>query len=343
MNEQNYKQSVEMALEAYAAQAIPDDRDLWPTIAERLRRQGHARQHSLIPGAQWRWRLSRLSLLAGATILVATLLWAGFPPSSPRNVSAQEVLNNLAEVAAVVQLMPQQPVDLTGVVSTYRYIRSEGAHLVMIQGEGDRPLVALVPMSRQMWVAPDGSGRIRESWGEPIFLAEGDQANWEAAGSPPFSSAINEDFGPGGLHYENFADLPTDPDALAAIVQARAKLSDVPVNFGMLVAIGDLLREPGAPPELRSALYKVAARIEGIELLGKMSDRVGRPGVAIAMTARYTGGAKERLTLIFDPATAALLAEEKVLLEHARWTEAEPPVVISYNTYLESGVVTRLP
>lgn len=345
MKEQAQKQSVGTVLEAYATRAIPDDRDLWPTLSERLHSRQPARPQDAKTRARWCGSLPRLSLAAGAAaLLVATLILAGFPPGDHRNAAA-ETLNNLGAVAAV-QLVPQQPADLTGAVNTYRYMRSEGAHLVMVQGvqgKGDRAVVALVPRNRELWVAPDGSGRIRETVGKPVFLGERDRADWEAAGSPSLDYAINQDFGPGGLLYEDFARLPTDPNALAAAIRARAdKPSGPPVDVEMFVIVGDLLREPGAPPQLRSALYEVAARIDGVELVGKVTDRAGRPGVAVAMTTDYWG-AKQRFTLIFDPATSAVLAEERVLLERADWTDAEPPAVIGYTTYLESGVVTRLP
>lgn len=344
MKEQPDKQSVGTALEAYAATVVPDHLDLWPSISERLQSRRRTIRAEERYRSRQRWALGRRAVAVGAPILLtAVLLLAGLPPAHHQGASAQEVLNDLAEVAAIqVQLEPQRPVDLTGVGNEYRYTRSEGAHLAMMEGKNGRPVVALVPRSRELWVAPDGSGRIRETFGEPIFLAEGDRAHWQASGSPSFDHAINQDFGPGGLHYEDFAGLPTDPEALAAIIRAQAEQADPPVDAEMFVIVGDLLRQPGAPPELRSALYKVAAQIPGVELVGEVTDYAGRSGIAVAMRAEF-GGAAERFTLIFDPTTSALLGEERVLLERADWTDADSPVIIGYETYLESGMATRLP
>ncbi len=44
-------------------------------------------------------------------------------------------------------------------------------------------------------------------------------------------------------------------------------------------------------------------------------------------------------TLIFDAETYHLLAEEEVLLQRGEWLDAQPPVVIGWNTYLASGFV----
>ncbi len=103
-----------------------------------------------------------------------------------------------------------------------------------------------------------------------------------------------------------------------------------------------MLRQQSAPPTVRAALYKVAAGIPGVELLGPVQDRAGRPGVAVAMTSGYTG-LRQRHVLILDEKTSALLAEETVLLDAARWMDAKPPFVIGYATYLEAAVVERLP
>ena len=80
------------------------------------------------------------------------------------------------------------------------------------------------------------------------------------------------------------------------------------MDAGTFVMVGDLLRERAAPPALRAALYKVAAGIKGVELVGSVTDRAGRRGVAVAITSTYTG-ARVRDVLVFDPVTSALLAE----------------------------------
>ncbi|MHB1293754.1 MAG: CU044_5270 family protein [Anaerolineae bacterium] len=340
MKERANEQSIRGALESYAAAAVPDDLDLWATIAGRLAARPVRRTAASLARAPWRAR--RLPLAMGtAALLLMILFAAGFPPGARRKVSAQEVLNDLAGVA-VVQLAPHQPVNLQGVANMYRYTRSESTYLSMVAGPGERTLVALVPRSRQIWVAPDGSGRIREVSGEPIFLAERDRVAWEAAGSPPLGLATNQDFGPGELHYEDLQGLPTDPDALAAFLRQRAdQPSGTPVEARVFSLVGDLLRESNAPPALRAALYKVLAEVAGVELVGHVTDGAGRPGVAVALTTDY-GEAKQRRTLIFDPFTSALLGEEQVLLERVDWTAARPPVVIGRVTYLEAGVVTEL-
>jgi hypothetical protein len=79
----------------------------------------------------------------------------------------------------------------------------------------------------------------------------------------------------------------------------------------MFVLVGDDLRETSASPAERAALYEVAARIPGVELVGSVTDPAGRTGVAVAMTDTTN---HMRQTLIFDPQTAQLLAEEQTVV-----------------------------
>jgi hypothetical protein len=200
----------------------------------------------------------------------------------------------------------------------------------------------LRPLVREDWIAADGSGRIRENVGEPIFLSEADRAAFEASGSTPF--ALNEDFGPGGLEPQLAnALLPTDVDLLREEVRQRAEASHPwpRTDSQMFVVIRDLLRAPLTPPDVRAALFEVAAGLPGIELLGEMDDRVGRPGVAVAMTAfPFTPWHRQEI-VIFDPATSVLLEERSVGL--ASYGDTPAPFLWGYATYLETEIVSKLP
>lgn len=332
-----------LALDDYAGTYVPEDLDLWPKIRARLlERESQTGAVQAGTGIRFRPAVRWFALvLVAAGLLVMPLLTPVLTttvwPGASRQDAAARVLSALAEVAAA------QPAEQTAPVAGYRYTRSEGAHLVTVAGPNAPSFSVLVPRTRELWIAPDGSGRLRETAGQPIFLGERDRARWEAAGRPQVVFTYNRDFGPGELRYEDLSDLPTDPAALAAVIRQRATLpSGPPVDVEMFVIVGDLLRETAAPPALRAALYRVAARIPGVELVGSVTDRAGRRGVAVAKTTSHFGG-KQRMVLIFDPATSALLAEERVLLEQVDWLDARPPVAIGYTTYLESRIVPALP
>jgi len=111
----------------------------------------------------------------------------------------------------------------------------------------------------------------------------------------------------------------------------------------MFTLVADALRDTdGAAPDsslaLRVALYEVAARIPGAELVGPATDRVGRHGVAVAYVDSKI---HERHELIFDPKTSALLGEEYVELEGNSYGYPAGTVT-GCATYGSSAVVNRL-
>ena len=71
----------------------------------------------------------------------------------------------------------------------------------------------------------------------------------------------------------------------------------------MFFEAGRLLFESGSPA-LRAALYRVIAHLPGVKLLGARNDRIGRRGVAVAMT---DGSRVAEEVVLFDPATSEVL------------------------------------
>ena len=91
----------------------------------------------------------------------------------------------------------------------------------------------------------------------------------------------------------------------------------------------NLLRETDASPALRAAIYKVAATIPGVEVLGPARDHSGRLGIGLAYN---TAGARSEL--IFDPRTSALLGE----------LDTDPAgALVGWAVYLRSRIVNGLP
>lgn len=287
----------------------------------------------------------RLGLALGAAGLAVALVFSvavwpvPFLPRSGPDAAAAEILRQAADAAA---RQPAPPA--TG----YRHTSSVGAWMsywVAAQKPGDSSgsngpeFKLLRPVAREIWIAPDGSGRLRQSSGEPVFFSDRDRTAWVAAGSPDGPGG-SSDFGPGGLYYAN-STLPTDPIALRAVLLARALGSANGTNVEMFVLVGDALRETVPSPALASALFQVAATIDGIQALGPMADRAGRPGVAVGITGGPSDFRTQRI-LIFDPVSHALLGEEERTV--AATADGIPAgSVIGYTTYLVSDVVSTLP
>jgi hypothetical protein len=128
--------------------------------------------------------------------------------------------------------------------------------------------------------------------------------------------------------YRYLTTLPTDPDALLALIRASvsvtagSKPDAVPDSdqeaFGR---IGDLIRLAILPPRLAAALYRAAAKIPGVRIVPNAVDAAGRHGIGVARTmnaaaahpAPGEGGVGvaivDNLEWIFDAKTYHLLGE----------------------------------
>jgi hypothetical protein len=107
--------------------------------------------------------------------------------------------------------------------------------------------------------------------------------------------------------YRLLQSLPTDPRTLLNLIDA----SDGPgaatqggKDAGAFNAIGNLIRDSIVPPSTAAALYRAAALIPGVTLIGRVTTVEGQPGIAIAWTDRWY-----RYEWIFDPATLQYVGE----------------------------------
>jgi hypothetical protein len=289
-------------------------------------------------GPQVRVRRSRRRLgvaLAGAGAVALGAIFGLDSGGVHRDLTAAQALERVARVAA------KQPERRTFVrPGQYWYVRSRTAYLTTV---GDQPSYsAITPSIREIWLGNRG-GRLDEHGSKPIFLGPRDKARWKAHGRPDLrrnnvmplggDSAIVA-FGSRNLTFKELRRLPTEPDALyAEIKQAAGKAGPGPRQEAFTV-IGDLLREAPVPPNVRAALYRAAARIPGVRLIGEVRDPIGRKGLAVALTANDT-----RRELIFDPDDSTLLAEREVLIHRVKWIDAPAGSDIGSAAYVESGVV----
>lgn len=343
-------------------------RDLYPEAGragegqrERAREDLGAVISAQGPTASGRWGgLGRGLLTVAAAGLTAAgaivvLVLAGGPEDQMPPSSATEVLRDAA--ASERELAPPLPGP-----GEYLYVKSENAYLSSYvtvptgapdeEGTRREPLAAgisysyLEPEVREVWMGENSLLKTR--FGEPTFFTEEDREAWVADGSPGANGGSSTD----PLGRNEPLDLPSDPDELLRRLRAKAAyVADLGAPPGSAVedlaletlvdieifrVIGESLREQSATPAQRAALLEVASRLEGIELVGEVTDSAGRPGIAVALADPRSG---IRNTLVFDPETSALLAEEQVITA-ADSTYGYPiGTVIGHATYLESAIV----
>jgi hypothetical protein len=277
------------------------------------------------------------TVAAAAAAVVATIVLLG-GTSATVDASAARALRQAAHAAAnglsTATLGPGQ----------YLYTKSVDAYLGTTAGT--RPdgttweWSVLIPRTREIWLGRDEGGWLHETGGEPIWLSEHDRQAWIAAGRPDLGNGPSDTrLTPTPGSAMTSLDLPSDPDALYAALKHEAEGNGNGTYQEMFTLVGDALRENYTTPAQRAALFEVAARLPGIELLGPAVDGVGRPAVSVGME---TNDGHARNVLLFDPATHSLLGEKSTVLD------GNPEgylagTVVGEAAYLEQRVVDSVP
>jgi hypothetical protein len=200
----------------------------------------------------------------------------------------------------------------------------------------------MVPYVREIWFRRDGTGWVHQTSGTPFFLSEHDRRSWIAAGRPELGAGVmnaplqNTD---GPTPPMASLDLPSDPDALYARLRRDAASYGSRMYAEMFTMIGDSLRENYTTPAQRAALFEVAARLPGIMLIPATTDAVGRRADGVAIDDTHN---RERLTLLFDPESRALLGEEDSVLAD-NFGGYPAGTVIGRAAYLEQSIVDSVP
>ncbi|WP_328291346.1 CU044_5270 family protein [Kineococcus sp. NBC_00420] len=231
-----------------------------------------------------RWTITALAGAAAAAAVALVLPVASAPPAS-----AEQVLLVTAQAAG------QQPDQAAG--AAYWHVHSEQ----------DYP--ATKPLQREIWQSRNGESVLRDETlvsgaldGEPVDPAEVVTTSLDGP-------AV---FGVGGrsLSWADLDALPTDPQALGTLLRAAVKDHPAGEDHELFVTVTDLLTESPASPALRRALWEVAARVPGAEVLGPMTDAAGRTGTAIERDELDQN--RYRYVYILDPTTGELLETRNV-------------------------------
>ncbi len=296
-------------------------------LEERIRTTGSSPGPSRTPR-----RRTRPSILAAAFVAVIALSIAAIqvmlPPGSGGPGTAQATLGDLALKAGATESSVPDP------GSYYLYIRSSG---FVFRTNTDIPSDAswsfIAPVSREKWLASDGSGRVLERYGKPIFVSSADRMAWRAAGSPELIPSRDDAlYEPGGLSPRDLGAIPLDPSSLADLISSGGVAPPTTdVGNDSLGVIAALLGEVSTSPELRSSLFLATAELPGIESLGRLSDPTGRVGTGIGIVESGV-----RTELIFDGSTTALLSSSVARVD----SEGSPTQILSELTYEVRSIVT---
>ena len=168
----------------------PPPERAFPTGRLQLRKEQlvshiHAEQQPrIVPLRRRRFALGATALAATACVAAAVVLFgAGGAGPSP---AAAAVLRHAAQTAA------QQPATAPPASGQFVYTKSEGA-VVNTRVTNNQTINFSERTTREAWIGPDGSGRLRETDSPPRFVTTADQDAWIAAGKPELSGSGNSD------------------------------------------------------------------------------------------------------------------------------------------------------
>ena len=273
-----------------------------------------------------RWRAAATAVAAALTIgLVATLVL----PSA--NAAAAAELRRLGRLAAEQRSPDLAPGEF--LLTRTDELRTEGNSFL----DSGVSITVVSRVRVSTWIAGDGSGFRRTEVISSDFASPEDRRAWEEAGRPdvlPAAGEVREErYAAGAVTLFDTSELPTDPDRLLEALRSGAVVERASGDDQVFLLVGDILAFGNARAELRTALFEVAAKLEGVRLVGTVEDPLGRQGVAI-----YVDGANARTQLVFDPRTARLLAIADYPI-----ADGAPGPLRSWIALLETTVVNSPP
>jgi hypothetical protein len=156
------------------------------------------------------------------------------------------------------------------------------------------------------------------------FGSAADEAAWQKRGSPPLPKVGATSTYRSGEPYYDTAAISTDPDALRRSLEDGSVAGYLPNDGQVFELVASLLVEPTLSSEQRTALFDVIASLDGVELLGTISDPLDRAGTGFS----YQVG-PDREILIFDSDSGQPLAFEEYSPAEAtqmlQWQAFDPP------------------
>jgi hypothetical protein len=149
---------------------------------------------------------------------------------------------------------------------------------------------------------------------------------------PEIGLTKTEPYSSKGLPYYKVDTLPTDPTELRIALEKGDVIETGQGDANLLVAIGILLSQDTLSPELRAALFELAASIPSVSVEYGVKDFVGRPAVSVMAS---DGSVDTKL--FFDQVDARLLGYS---------VDTPPaegrPAFTDSTVYLDFGIVSKI-
>ncbi len=257
-------------------------------------------------GARRRATLALVAVAASAALVAApSMLPLGREAGPVPSAEAAAVLRGAADAVAA-----RDAGDLRG--ARFLYVKS----LVS---------TGTTRVTREVWVGHREPGR-RATWASGATAAR-----VEPVPVLPFV------LGGASVDWEGLFSLPTEPARLDELLRRSAAESGADADALAFQAVGDLAETP-APPALLAAVYRVAAMLPGVRLVGATRDAAGRRAVAVERDGTASGTGVTRY--LVDRRTGRLLQVERE--PDCPATAPGPDCEPQRSTYLVSAPVDAL-
>lgn len=275
----------------------------------------------------------RVGIVLAALLVLAALgsaidVWL---PSSPASAKTPDPLHfaptslTVTEVvdSAVKKLtaQPDRADTAVGKIVTHSWALSTniGAHDRITSS-------ATIPSLHTLTFRDDGSAGLRIVAAAP-FPGE------TTKGLPKKGTLLgSEEFKPGKYDGPYLGDVPTEPRQVSAWL-ATSYGTPNSTTGEYIQAITGLMESRLVTNSQESAVLRFIATLPHLSVAGRVTDRLGRPGIAIKTTDRRPG--KYVDYLIISTTTGRITAAETIYTGHHR-TDIASPSVISYAAWTQS-------
>jgi hypothetical protein len=233
-------------------------------------------------------------------------------PSSP-NSPASPLIPGTADVSAhcLAQIADGlHPASYDGQTGRYEYLRTtlSSGMQTQIPGKPDAMATVSYQVDSSLWLAADGSGRVRTIAGAPSFP---DKTSLDFYGDhpdmlPKVGITETNDLRPGDFQV---TPMPAaDPAAMGEVVSQPRENGPSQA----LVGVADLNRERVLDAAHRAAELRFLAGLDGVVCRGNQLDSAGRTGVLVSADRGHgphpSPGDQGREYLLVDPQTGEILA-----------------------------------
>ncbi|MBC7761199.1 MAG: CU044_5270 family protein [Candidatus Saccharibacteria bacterium] len=260
-------------------------------------------------------RAGYIAVVAGALAagLVITGAIAPQGPGHGDTAQAAELLQN----AATATIKTSDPIVGPG---QYLRIATNSAYMSQIFHPTGPDTYYLYPTTGTLYIPADRSQQwVWERHNLPIttvFGTPAQKAEVKLGPQPPDPNTDGIFRANAGAFYgtpaqdDHLAAQPRDAQALLAYFQQKATGKGPSENSEIWTLITDELRTGVVPADLRAALYKTAALIPGIAVIGTDVTLDGKTGEAIGL---MNGNVRD--DIIIDPTTGMMIGERTVALK----------------------------